>query len=213
MIKQTQLFDFNHIYWMGGSPCSGKSTMSALLAEKYGFEVYRCDDHFNQHLSQARSDQYPRLSQLKTMDFNQIWMRPVNELVTGEIAVYVEEFEMILEDLKNISSNRPVIAEGAALLPKLVQNVIKKQHKAIWVVPSADFQLSVYPNRGSWVQDILSQCQHPGQAFQNWMQRDIEFGKQVLSDAKALGFATLVVDGERSVAENFRLVEQLYGLG
>lgn len=35
------------IYWIGGSPCSGKSTIAEILAEKHDFTVFKCDDfHF-----------------------------------------------------------------------------------------------------------------------------------------------------------------------
>lgn len=31
------------IYYIGGSPCSGKSTVAEMIAEKYGFHYYKVD--------------------------------------------------------------------------------------------------------------------------------------------------------------------------
>jgi cytidylate kinase len=36
-------------YRIGGSPCSGKSTIADRLAATYGMQVYRCDDAFFRH--------------------------------------------------------------------------------------------------------------------------------------------------------------------
>ena len=33
------------IYWLGGSTCAGKSTISNVFSEKYGFTIYHCDDY------------------------------------------------------------------------------------------------------------------------------------------------------------------------
>jgi len=34
-----------NVYIIGGNACSGKSTMSKLIAEKYGFILYKMDEH------------------------------------------------------------------------------------------------------------------------------------------------------------------------
>lgn len=39
----------DNIYWIGGSPCAGKTSISEMLVEKYGFTLYRCDDYLDKH--------------------------------------------------------------------------------------------------------------------------------------------------------------------
>ena len=36
--------DFRHVYWIGGSGCAGKSTVTEILAERYGLATYHQDD-------------------------------------------------------------------------------------------------------------------------------------------------------------------------
>ena len=33
-----------NIYYLGGSPCCGKSTIAEKLSKKYGFKYYKVDD-------------------------------------------------------------------------------------------------------------------------------------------------------------------------
>lgn len=41
------------IYWIGGSPCSGKSTIAEILAEKHDFTVFKCDDFMYKHIEES----------------------------------------------------------------------------------------------------------------------------------------------------------------
>ena len=38
-----------HVYWLGGSPCAGKSSIADSLVERYGFRLYRCDEAYFVH--------------------------------------------------------------------------------------------------------------------------------------------------------------------
>ncbi len=33
------------VYCIGGSTCAGKTTISKILADKFGFKVYHCDEY------------------------------------------------------------------------------------------------------------------------------------------------------------------------
>jgi 2-phosphoglycerate kinase len=131
-------------YWIGGSPCSGKSSIAARLAGRFGLQVYSCDDHFPAHQRQADSRQHPNLHSLSMMSWNEIWMRPVDIQVEAVFKVYREEFKMILDDLHSLESGRPILAEGAALLPELLIDLLHDPTKAVWVVPKPDFQLHIF---------------------------------------------------------------------
>lgn len=200
-----------NILWLGGSPCSGKSSIAAMLAERHNLVTYQCDYHFGEHQERATPTEHPAYYRLKSMSWDDIWMRPVAALVADEIAIYREEFGMILDDLRVLPTNRPILAEGAALLPEFVLPVMRGPAAAIWVVPTPEFQLKQYRQR-PWIQGILNECRDPDQAFQNWMDRDSAYGQVALQQAEAAGLTSLVVDGRRSIEENAALVEAHFGL-
>jgi hypothetical protein len=202
----------SHVYWIGGSPCSGKSSIVEWLSERYAFQSYRIDDAFEAHTARATADAQPHLYRVARMSWDEIWGRPVEVLLQDEIAVYREEWGMIVDDLLALPDELPIIAESAALLPERVQGVLSEQRRAIWIVPTEAFQRETYARRGAWVGEIMAQCTHPEQSFENWMARDAAYARWVRVEARRLGLRVLTVSGERSIDANAAIVETHFGL-
>jgi hypothetical protein len=186
-------------YWLGGSPCAGKSSVADRLAERYGLTVFRCDDAWFRHIQLCNPVNQPTLHAITRMSWDEIWMRPVAVQVAVEFDAYREEFPMILDDLRRLPRDRPILIEGCALLPELVSLLVPPQ-RALWFVPTPVFQRHHYSQR-SFVQEILSQCRDPQQAWDNWMSRDEQFGHQVAAAAIQRNHTVAWVDGRRSIEE------------
>lgn len=43
--------DYSHVYWIGGSPCSGKSTIAEMITKDYGYTYYQCDLFNEKHVN------------------------------------------------------------------------------------------------------------------------------------------------------------------
>ena len=200
-----------HVFWLGGSPCSGKSSIALLLAKRHSLPLYVCDDHYPEHIARADPATQPRLARVGSMSWNEIWSRPVDVAVNDEFEFYREEFGMILEDLQSMATDRPILAEGAALLPELAAPLVADVRRAIWVVPTEEFQLHHYSRR-EWIHDILSQCENPDSAFATWMGRDAGFARLVAEDASHRGFKVITVDGTRTIEDLAHEVERHFGL-
>jgi hypothetical protein len=200
-----------HVFWMGGSPCSGKSSIAELLSRRHELQYYQCDGAFAEHGRRVSALGQPTFHKLLSMTWDEIWTRPVDIQLREEIAIYREEFDMILDDLLALPPSPPILAEGTALLPDCVNDVLTNPHQAIWIVPSESFQREHYSGRGSWVQDILRHCADPDLAFRNWMDRDVAFARWVTGKAIALGMRLLEVNGEHAIAEYAQTVAQHFG--
>ncbi len=46
-----------NLYMIGGSPCSGKTTITNQIAGAYGFSTYRCDDAYFEHAKELTAEQ------------------------------------------------------------------------------------------------------------------------------------------------------------
>jgi 2-phosphoglycerate kinase len=202
-----------HVLWMGGSPCSGKSSIAEMLAEKYGLHVYKCDDVFWEHAKRVDPVKHPTFHRLTRMTWDEIWMRPVAVQIADEFACYREQFGMIVDDLLALPRSTPVIAEGAALLPELVSDLLHDRSRAVWAIPTEPFQREYYTlEKRPWINDILAHCQDPTQAFANWMDRDVGFAQRIAQRARALDLEVLTVDGKRTTEQNAEIVAQCFGL-
>ena len=204
--------DLSHVYWIGGSPCAGKSTIAQTLADRYNLHYYQCDAWFDTHQQRAQPDRQPLLYRLAGMSCDEIWLPPVAAQIAREIAIYREEFAMILADLQALPRTQPILAEGAALLPALVVKQLAQLRHAIWITPTPAFQRFHYAQR-PWIHDVVRTCSDPVLAFDNWMARDEAFAQVVNEQAMTLGLPLLIVDGSRSLLENMAFVEERLGLG
>ena len=124
-----------NIYWLGGSPCSGKSSMSDILAAQFNLVVYHVDEAFDRHVGRFDPSRYPAMCSWLGMDWEARWMRPEEVLLEEVIACYSEHFSLVLADLLSadllsvdllsadlqaMEINQPMLVEGSALVPDLV---------------------------------------------------------------------------------------------
>lgn len=199
------------IYWIGGSPCSGKTTIADRLAARYGLRVYRCDDAYFEHEKLVTAEHQPVFHRLTHASCDEIWLRPVEQQIAEELEIYREEFPFILANLEALPKDRPILLEGAALLPELLVNHGVPPNRCIWIVPTEKFQRHHYAQR-DWRYNVLADCSDPEQGWQNWMARDAGFASAVAQQAVSLGLELIVVDGSHSIAENEAMVEEHFGL-
>jgi len=184
--------------WIGGSPCSGKSTIAAQLAATRGRPLYSCDDAFEGHALAADLDDGPTLKKVVALSVADRIAQPLDVQVADVIRLYHEQFPMILRDLGEFQE-APVV-EGAALLPELLADLPIVTDRAVWLVPTADFQRRHYARR-SWAWALLQETPDPAEAFERWMERDAVFAALVAEQARDLGYRVITVDGTRTWVE------------
>ena len=199
------------VFWLGGSPSSGKSSISEIIASRFGLDVYRVDEAFESHAQRFDPLRQPALTKWSKSSWNQRWMQPVESLVQDVIACYREHFTLVLEDIFSLPKRKSLLVEGTALLPAQVAGVLLRPSHAIWLIPTADFQVAHYAKR-DWVRGVLAQCSEPEVAFRNWMERDIRFAQWIEAEASATHLSLLRVDGNRTIEQNAEAVARHFQL-
>lgn len=113
--------------------------------------------------------------------------------------------QLIHEDLFSIPKRKSLLVEGTGLLPRQLTEVSSNQNRAIWLIPTPDFQKAHYSGR-DWARSIVAECSSPEEAFHNRMQRDIRFANWIETEASALYLPLLSIDGNRTIKENAEAV-------
>jgi 2-phosphoglycerate kinase len=199
----------DEIYWLGGSPCSGKSSVARILADTRGLNSYKCDDHMDTHIQAGAQKGLPVCSTLREKNHEYVFMRSHRENVQLPFDVYSEEFGLILEDLS--SKPVPLLVEGCALLPAKLSELGVESGRAFYMIPTEDFFREQYALR-TWAYDRLQETSDPEKAFENWMNRDVEFARLIEESARAHGFACMEVDGSRTLEQTAAEVARHLGL-
>ncbi|MDL2280994.1 hypothetical protein LJC10_03965 [Selenomonadales bacterium OttesenSCG-928-I06] len=200
------------IYFLGGSPCSGKSTFAEMIAEKYDMYYFKIDDYLDKYTELGAKDDIALIKKLQMMTIDEMWLRDPRKQSLDEVVFYQEIFNYIMYDLDKLPKDKKIITEGAALMPCLMCEHEVDTSKYICIVPEREFQIEKYSKR-EWVDDYLSSSSDKQKAFENWMERDILFAQYVLRDCQRYGYESLIVDDSKSLAENFKVVERVLKLG
>ena len=122
-----------NVYFIAGTPCGGKTTVSRALAKKYDIPVYDIDERFPEH--QAMSD--PAFQPAMNRDFrdaDEFFGRSVEEYKAWLLQNTREQLDFILLDLMRLSKDQPILCdchltlEQAAMVtdPSHIAFMIKK---------------------------------------------------------------------------------------
>ena len=198
------------LYMIGGSPCSGKSTLASLLARKYDLLHIKLDDLVDEMIAQAREDLKPISLLRQDRNPEQIWMRNPEEMADEEWRFYEEIFPYVKSCLIK-DQDKALLVEGAGLLPHLIKSLEEPAVSYLCLTPTADFQKKHYKQR-EWVPYVLEGTTNPEQAFENWMQRDILFAQMVRKETMKLGYPSLIADGSQSEKQTVEEVARLLKL-
>lgn len=199
------------IYYIGGSPCAGKSTVSEILSKKYGLYYFKTDDFLDRYTKAGAAQGSPICKKNLELDAEQIWMRSPQLQCDEEFAYYKEIFEFLEADLKQLPHKNGILTEGTAYVPAIMKQSGIPYNRYIAITPAEAFQISHYKKR-TFVPYVLEGCRDKERAFSNWMDRDLLFAKEVQRQCLEENYAFIVNDGSigldafaAQVAEHFGL--------
>lgn len=201
------------ILFIGGSPCSGKSTVAERISKEYGAYYFKVDDFLDQFIGMAADRGYPACRKAVTMTPDEIWMREPLIQCEDEFLIYQEISEFVFEYLENIAADF-IVTEGAAFTPKVMEKYNTKEYNTkeyISIIPAPDFQISHYKER-EWVPYVLEGCSDKQQAFDHWMERDILFAERVKSECEEKKIPCITNDGFKTQKELYDIVKELFRL-
>lgn len=199
------------VYWLGGSTCAGKSTIANILSETFGFTVYHCDEYLGKHIEKSNAEEYPNLYKATELSWNDILSMNVDEYLSWTIELFTEEYKMILADIESQTNGKPILVEGVNLLPKLMKDVIIESNNAIWLVADETFYKNHQIKRKELF-DRINECSNPEKALHNYMNFDLSFGKYIKDEAQRLDMKVMVIENDRDILENVKVIASHFNL-
>jgi 2-phosphoglycerate kinase len=200
------------VRWIGGGSGAGKSTVARLLAEEHGLRLYHSDETIRAHVGRSNPVDHPRLHAFLAMDMDERWLsRSPQAMLETFHGFQGEGFELIVEDLLALPADRPIVAEGFRLLPRLVAPLLSRSDQAVWLIPSPAFRRAAFEAR-SFTWEIPDKTSDPERALANLLARDELFTDRVAAEATGLGLGVIEVDVGLSVDDLTRRVRLALGL-
>lgn len=99
-----------NVYFITGTPCGGKSTISRALAKKYGLLLYDVDEEFAKHKSLSNPVDQPAMNQ-EFANADEFFLRPYEEYSKWLVDNTREQMDFIIADLIRMSKDQIVICD------------------------------------------------------------------------------------------------------
>ena len=126
----------SHVRWLGGGTGAGKSTLAAVLARRFGTEVYDGDLAEHDHLARCTPRHQPRLLALAAMTPAQRWLeRSPAEIFAEMPALHGEAFGLVLDDLRRRDPAQKVVVDDFRTLPREVAAFLDWPEQAVFCSP------------------------------------------------------------------------------
>jgi 2-phosphoglycerate kinase len=202
-----------HVYWIGGGSCAGKSTIARRIAVQHGFRVYATDDVMADHARRSTNEECPLLHMFMAMDMDERWVnRNPKTLLETFHWFQGEGFNMIIEDLLRLPREPRVIVEGFRLLPRLVKPLLSVPASAVWLLPTPDFRQAVVGSRGGSASGFLARTSDPESALLNLLERDRMFTDILREETSRLELPAIEVDATTTEDDIAGRVSEVFGL-
>ena len=194
-----------NIYYIGGSPCAGKSSVAEILSKKHDLYYFKTDDFLDRYMQTGARKGYSVCRKVTSMNAEQVWMREPLVQCREEFDIYREIFEFVATDLKLIDWKGGIITERAVYLPELMKQSGISDSRYISITPAKEFQITHYRER-DFVPLVLEGCSDKENAFHNWMDRDILFAQEVQRQCQKENYVSVINDGTMEMDELTNLV-------
>jgi len=200
-----------NVYLISGSACGGKTTISRLLAEKYGFYLYDMDAQYPRHRAMAsKADQPDTCYHMK--DFHEQWTRPIEEQARWSLSSIREQTDMVLMDLVQLAADRIVVAD-VLFAPQYTREIIADDHMILLTADRSLIRKSYFnrPEKRSFYEFVKAQPL-ADLYFENIL-RSLEaandLGQELMRET---GFKMLERTESSTVSDTLRQIEQHFDL-
>ena len=143
---------------------------------------------------------------------DQRWAEPdVADLVTRSIAIWEEDFALVVADLLATPRGRVVIAEGPGAFPWCVAPLLSSPRQAMFLVPTPERREHVAERR--WGRGQIARFPgivERGRGLANVAARDIVIDERIRASCAELGLRCEIVDGTRDLDASLALLEDQF---
>ena len=151
-----------NVYFITGTPCGGKTTISRKLAKKHGIELFDIDEEFDRHREISDEEHQPNMNKAFA-DADEFFNRSVSEYRNWLVDNSREQLDFVILDLIRKAQDKKVICDCHLTLE--IARVITDPSRIVFMLREPVDLVDEYCNRPD----------HQG--FSDWIHSATDFEK------------------------------------
>lgn len=199
----------NHVLWIGGGSCQGKSTVADVLGDSTGFRVVHLNNWLFELLDTSDERSSSAMNWFRTTEIEKRFAEGGDPQIDRYLESLMEQTTGSRPLLAHIVDS-PTIIEGNCFLPAQAGD-LSPQGRCIWLLSTDEFRETRYEER-VFRQGVLDLHDHPETAWRNWINRDHQQAAYVRKPAAELDLDMVVVDASDDVQSVARTLAARFGL-
>ncbi len=199
-----------NVYFITGTPCGGKTTVTKALGKKYGIPVYVIDDQFTIHQLMSDPEHQPNMNR-QFRDADEFFGRSVEEYRNWLFANSREQLDYILLDLIKLSRDRVILCDLHVVAEEAMK--LTDPSRIAFLIRNPEDLVEEYSNRPDHkpFRDFIRSASDYEKAKATCNETLYSLNIDRYNYIKNSDFFWLERDDSRSVDETVALVEKHFG--
>lgn len=203
---------FKNVYFITGTATGGKTTISKILSDKYGFLRYDVDKEFDRHQSMSNPIDQPYMNK-KFKNADESFLRTKEEYIDWLINNTKEQLEFVLDELVELSKTNKVVCDLHLTVEEA--RLIANQDQIVYLIrENNDNIIDDYINRKSHIgfKLFINSSSDVNKAKRNCNEVLKELNIKRCEEIKNSEFYYIERNSDSTVEKTLKLVEEHFKL-
>lgn len=200
-----------NVYFVTGTPCGGKTTISRALSQRYGYPVYDVDQEFPRHQAMSNSIDQPAMNQ-EFPNADAFFLRPYREYAKWLLQNTREQLDFIILDLIRLSQYQPLFCDLHLTVEQVME--ITDPQRVVFLIKNPDNLMEEYAKRPDH-QDFsqyLNSASDPQLAKENCSRALADCNRKRYDSIRSSSYFWLEREKDSTVENTVQLVAKHFGL-
>lgn len=199
-----------NVYFITGTPCGGKTTISRELAKRHNLLVYDIDEQFEKHQELSDAAFQPAMNK-NFKDADEFFGRSVEEYKKWLITNTREQLDFVLMDLIRLSQNQIVLCDCHLTMEQAEK--ITEPFRIVFLIREPSNLVEEYCNRPDHqgFSDFINSATDAVKAKETCNATLQSLNEKCYKDIKESSYFWLERTADSTVDETVRKVEQHFG--
>ena len=200
-----------NVYFVTGTPCGGKTTISRALSQRYGYPVYDVDQVFSRHKAMSNPIDQPAMNQ-EFPNADAFFLRPYREYAQWLLQNTREQLDFIILDLIRLSQHQPLFCDLHLTVEQVME--ITEPQRVVFLIKNPDNLMEEYANRPDHqdFSEYLNSASDPQLAKENCNRALAYLNRHRYDSIRRSTYFWLEREKDSTMENPLRLVAKHFGL-